>query len=147
MYYDDESLVNYYTWYKQGKELERARKIKKKLDEARRKKLKKERERLQRKQEKIDKRQEEMQLKKEQKKQKLQELKSIGYKPTYTKQNPLKRNKNSRDLKLCQEIYEKAKTGLSTYTLAKEYDIHPNSVLRHKYEYQYYLGLKSIDKK
>lgn len=146
MYYTDEGVTSYYTWHKQSKELEKLRKIKKKLGIIRKKKLAKEQIRLQKKQERIELRQTQLQQKKDQKKQKLEGLKLIGYKHTYTKQNPLKRNKNSRDLKLCQEIYEKAKTGLSTYTLAKEYDIHPNSILRHKYEYQYYLGLKGIDK-
>lgn len=145
-YYDDDSLTDYYTWYKQSKELERMRKQKKKLAEIRKKKLAKEKVRLQKKQEKIEARQRELEQNKLRRQEKKTKMRELGYKPTYTKLNPLKRAKNSRDLKLCQEIYEKAKTGLSTYTLAKEYDMHPNSILRHKYEYEYYLSLKAIDK-
>lgn len=145
-YYDDDSISNYYTWYKQNKELEKARKIKKKLAEIRKKKLAKERERIKKKKEKIEKRQTELEQRKLERQQKKESLRSLGYKPTYTKQNPLKRAKNSRDLNLCKEIYEKAKSGLSTYSLAKEYDMHPNTILRHKYEYEYYLTLKGIDK-
>lgn len=145
-YYDDDSLSSYYTWYKQSKELERARKIKKKLEVIRRKKLARERKRLKNKQEKLEAKQKEMEQRKLEKQIKKVEMRELGYKPTYTKLNPLKRAKNSRDLKLCQEIYEKAKSGISSYSLAKEYDMHPNTILRHKYEYEYYLSLKGIDK-
>lgn len=146
MYYTDEGMSNYYAMYKQRKELERMRKAKKKKAEQRKKKLEKEKQRLQKIQERLEKKQTEMELKRQTKKQKLDDLKQVGYKPSWTKQNPLKRAKNSRDLVLCKEIYEKAKSGLSTYTLAKEYDMHPNTILRHKYEYEYYLGIKGIDK-
>lgn len=144
-YYDDDSVSNYYTWYKKSKELEKMRKRKAKLAEIRKKKLEKEKERLRLKQEKIEQKQRELEQRKLDKQQRLEELKKIGYKHTYTKQNPLKRAKNSRDLSLCREIYEKSKTGISTFKLAKEYDMHPNTILRHKYEYEYYLGLKGID--
>lgn len=146
MYFDDESVTNYYTWYKQSKELEKLRKKKAKLAEIRKKKLAKEKERIKQRKERLEKRQRELEEKKLNKQKKLEVLKRVGYKPTYTKQNPLKRAKNSRDLNLCKEIYEKAKSGISTYSLAKEYDMHPNSILRHKYEYEYYLGLKGVDK-
>lgn len=147
MYYDDEGSSSYYKWYKQAKEFEKMRKAKKKKAEIRKKKLAKEKARLLVKQQKLEQKQREIEARQEQKRQTLEELKSVGYKPSWTKQNPLKRAKNSRDLKLCQEIYEKAKAGISTFSLAKEYNMHPNTILRHKYEYEYYLGIKGIDKK
>lgn len=145
-YYDDYGSSSYYKWYKQAKEFEKMRRAKKKKAEKRNKKLAKEKERVERKKLKLEEKQREIENRKMQKKQKLEELKMVGYKPSWTKQNPLKRAKNSRDLNLCKEIYEKAKSGVSTFKLAIEYNMHPNSILRHKYEYEYYLGVKGIDK-
>ena len=145
-YYDDESISNYYTWYKQSKELERARKIKAKQEKIRQAKLERERIRLEKIKLKLEQKEQLKLEKKQQKENKKQELKQLGYKPTYIKINPLKRAKNSRDLTLCKEIYEKAKQGISTYKIAKEYDLHPNTILRHKYEYEYYLSMKTLDK-
>lgn len=145
-YYDDDSVSNYYTWWKQSKELEKMRKRKAKLQEKREAKLERERQRIKNRQERLELKQRQIEERKNKKKETLEELKKVGYKPTWTKQNPLKRAKNSRDLNLCREIYEKSKSGVSIYNLAKEYDMHPNTVIRHKFEYEYYLGIKSIDK-
>jgi hypothetical protein len=147
MYYDDDSVSNYYTWYKQSKILEKMRKIKAKNDKIRKEKLEKERIRIEKKRLREEQIENQRQERRQQKENLKAQRREIGYKPTYTKINPLKRAKNSRDLNLCKEIYEKAKQGISTYKLAKEYDLHPNTVLRHKYEYEYYLGLKAVDKK
>lgn len=146
-YYDDESVSDYYNWYKRNKELEKMRKAKAKKDAIRKARVEKDKKRLERLKLKLE---EQERLKEEKKTNRLlykQERKQMGYKPTYTKINPLKRAKNSRDLALCKEIYEKAKQGISTYKLAKEYDVHPNTILRHKYEYEYYLSLKVLDNK
>jgi hypothetical protein len=145
MYYDDDSVSSYYTWWKQSKELAKLRKIKAKKAKLRKIRLEKEKAKLLKLQEKLKEQERLKQEKLEQKQRRIEELKGIGYKPTYTKRNPLKRAKNSRDLTLCKEIYEKAKQGSSTYKLAKEYDLHPNTILRHKYEYEYYLSLKVLD--
>lgn len=142
----DDNAKDYYYWYKRAKEFEKMRKAKKKKAEKRKKKLEREKQLILRRKERQEKKEQERLQRKMTKAQTLQELQSVGYKPNYTKQNPLKRAKNSRDLNLCKEIYEKAKSGKSTFTLAKEYDLHPNTILRHKYEYEYYLGLKGLDK-
>lgn len=146
MYYDDDSVSNYYSWYKKSKELEKMRKRKKKLEEKRKKKLAREKAILERRAIKKEIKETARLQKIETRTKTLEELRKVGYKPSWTKRNPLKVAKNSRDPKLCQEIYEKAKSGQSTYSLAKEYDMHPNTILRHKYEYEYYLGVKGIDK-
>lgn len=146
MYYDDYSVSSYHFYRLRSKEFEKMRKAKKKKAEIRKKKLAKEKELIKRRAEKLKKLQEIRLEKKVEKQQKLEQLKEVGYKPSWTKRNPLKRAKNSRNLDLCKEIYEKAKSGMSTYALAKEYDLHPNTILRHKYEYEYYLGIKTLDK-
>lgn len=147
MYFDaDDNAKDYYYWYKRAKEFEKMRKAKKKKAEERAKKLEKEKLRLKLKQEKIEAKIKLREQEKERKAKLLEELKQVGYKRLYTVKNPLKRHKRSRDLNLCKEIYEKCKNGVSTFTLAKEYDLHPNTILRHKYEYQYYLGIKGLDK-
>jgi hypothetical protein len=145
MYYDDESVSNYYTWWKQSKELEKMRKIKAKKAKLRKAKLEKEKIRIEKKRLKEEQLEKQRQERRQQKENLKAQRREIGYRPTYTKINPLKRAKNSRDLTLCKEIYEKAKQGTSTYKLAKEYDLHPNTILRHKYEYEYYLSLKVLD--
>lgn len=147
MYYDDESVSNYYTWYKQNKMLEKMRKIKAKKEKIRKEKLEKERIRIEKKRLREEQIENQRQERRQQKENLKLQRREIGYRPTYTKINPLKRAKNSRDLTLCKEIYEKAKQGSSTYKLAKEYDLHPNTILRHKYEYEYYLSLKVLDNK
>jgi hypothetical protein len=146
-YYDNDSISNYYTWYKQNKELERARKIKAKKEKIRKEKLEKERIRIEKKRLREEQIENQRQERRQQKENLKTQRREIGYRPTYTKINPLKRAKNSRDLTLCKEIYEKAKQGISTYKIAKEYDLHPNTILRHKYEYEYYLSMKTLDNK
>ena len=142
-YYDDDSISNYYKWYKQSKELERARKIKKKLEEKRQKQLKRETERLERKVAREQARQKAIEDKKLNKQKMKETLKEYGYKKGYTKSNPLKPRKNQRDLKLCQEMYEKNKQGISRFKLAIEYNMTPITITRHIYEYEFYLNVKN----
>lgn len=143
-YYDDSG--SYYYWYQRKKDFERLRKIKKKKQEKADRKLLKEKIKIENKQKRAEEKERLKREKIETKAKNLEEMKVYGYKPTWTKQNPLKRAKNSRDLTLCKEIYEKAKSGISSFNLAKEYNMHPNSILRYKYEYEYYLALKGLDK-
>lgn len=145
-YYDDDGVSSYYKWYKQAKEFEKMRKRKAKLQAKRKAKLEREKIRLKNKQERLDRIRQERELRKQKKIDTLNELRAVGYRGAYTRQNPLKKRKNQRDINLCREIYEKSKSGLSSFTLAKEYNLHPNTILRYKYEYEYILGLKGLDK-
>lgn len=146
MYFDaEDNTKDYYYWHKRAKEFEKMRKAKKKKAEKRKKKLEREKATLLRKTQRAEAKIKFREEKKQKKIELLEQLKKVGYKRLYTVKNPLKRHKRSRNLDLCKEIYEKSKNGVSTFTLAKEYDLHPNTILRHKYEYQYYLGIKGLD--
>jgi len=142
-YYDDEGVGNYYKWYKQSKELERLRKIKKKKQALRRKQLAREKKRLEARLAREQAKEQAIQEKKEFKQKRLETLKTYGFKKGYMKLNALKPRKNQRDLKLCQELYEKNKSGISRFNLAIEYKMTPITVTRHIYEYEYYLRVKS----
>ena len=119
-YYTDEGVSNYYLMKKREKELAKMRKAKKILKE----KKKKERAKI---------------LKKMKKDQEKEALKENGWKSGYVRQNVLVRNNKAKDLGLCKEIYEKAKSGMTTRELSLQYNRPNNWVLRYKYEYEAYL--------
>jgi hypothetical protein len=70
-----------------------------------------------------------------------QELAPLGFRKGYTKANILKRTPKSRNLELCKEIYEKAKSGVTTRELCIQYNRGYTWVFRHKYEYNLYLNM------
>lgn len=138
-YYTEDGVDDYYAMYKKSKELEKMRKAKKILDEKRKKQLKKERLRLAKKMAKEKARED----KKKAKAETMEKIKGLGYKKGYTRKNPLAESKRQRDLKLCQELYQKNKQGISRFKLAVEYGVSPITITRHIYEYEYYLNLKN----
>jgi hypothetical protein len=77
----------------------------------------------------------------------LESLVPLGYKQGYTSPAPDKPRRNGRDRDLCRTIYFKAMNGMTTRQMANEYDRPYNWVLRHKYEYAYYLNLVENSKK
>ena len=140
--------MNYYDadlgWYLMN------RKIRKQQREAKKRELKLEkmRDRASAKALKLAERQAMLRDKKQAKLDNLEKLKDLGFQKGYTPQNPLKRHKRSRDLTLCQKLWEQRKDGKSVLQLAYENNIHPITVMRHIKEYQLYLNLKNkpIDK-
>lgn len=142
-YYDDNSVTEFHSQRMRNKTLAYLRKIKKKKQELRQKKLARDKIRLERRLAK-EKALEQIKKDKEAKKKEFYEtIKDYGYKKGYTNSNPLKARKNQRDLKICQELYEKNKQGISRFKLAIEYNMTPISVTRYIYEYEYYLNVKS----
>lgn len=138
-YYTDEGVSNYYLMKKREKELAKMRKAKKILKEKRKKerakilkKMKKDQEKEALKELKIQQRKERLEMKKK-------TLKENGWKSGYVRQNVLVRNNKAKDLGLCKEIYEKAKSGMTTRELSLQYNRPNNWVLRYKYEYEAYL--------
>lgn len=141
--YTDDSVSEYYRWYRQNKELEKMRKIKAKQEEKRKKQLERERIRLENKLAREQAKEEAREAKKQKKIETMEILKEYGYKKGYTKKNPFKGRKNKRDIKLCQELYQKNKDGISRFKLAVEYGMTPITVNRYIYEYEFYLNVKN----
>ena len=148
MWFTDDGVAQYYSWYKRDKELAHLRKLKKKKAEKRAKKLAIEKRKLANKIAREEKRRLIIEAKRAEKLKKLDEFKELGWKKGYTKSDVLKRSsKKSRDLSVCKEVYLLYKQGLTHRQIGQKFDKPINWVLRYKYEYEHYLKAKLAEEK